>query len=253
MVSHSILKNDIESQLRLAEDVARCLAEASINGTDVLIRTPISFPSGRMVGVQLLGGPALFTITDSGATMREAEMLGASDICRREARKVAEEYDLRFNEWELFEADAPPDRLVGAAVIVANAAALTMIRTSDRFAERFDLRRREALATRLQRIFGEKKVRENVEVTGAAKRWNFDAQVTLPSGRDGLFSIVIPKPVSVIFAYSKMDDVSRTDDPPFLGAVLEGKFTPDDKALLKRAARRVFDASDSDDVFRLAA
>jgi hypothetical protein len=252
MVTHFLLKN-VEAQLRIAEDVARGLAEATIDGTDVLIRTPIAFPSGRMVGVKLLGGPSVFTITDAGATMREAEMLGATDICRREARKVATEYDLKFNEWELFEAEAPLDRLVGAAVIVANAAALTMIRTSDRFAERFELRRREALAVRLQRIFGEKKVREDVEVAGAAKRWHFDAEVALPSGRAGLFSVVTPAPVSVIFTYSKMDDVSRIENAPFLGAVLEGKFTPDDKALLKRAARRVFKASDSDDVFRMAA
>ena len=240
MVSHALLRNDIEAQLKVANEVACGLAHASTEGSDVLIRTPVTFPSGRMIGVKLLGGPATFTITDDGSTMREAEMMGAIDICRREARKVAAEYDLRFNDWELFEIDAPLDRLVGAAVIVANAAALTMIRTADRFSERFDLRRREALSVRLERIFGQKNVSQNVEVMGAAKRWHFDAQVALSSGRPGLFSVVTPAPVSVIFAYSKMDDVSWLDRAPFLGAVLEGKFSPDDKALLKRAARRVF-------------
>ena len=127
--------------------------------------------------------------------------MGAVDICRREARKVADEYDLRFNEWEVFEVDAQVDRLVGATLIVTNAAALVMIRTADRFAERFDLRRRESLAVRLERIFGEKRVRKDVEVMGAAKKW----------------------------------------------------FTADDKAFLKRAARRVFEASDADDDFRMAA
>jgi hypothetical protein len=253
MVTHAVLRNDIEAQLRVADEVARGLACASIEGCDVLIHTPITFPSGRMIGVKLLGGPATFTITDDGSTMREAEMMGAIDICRREAKKIAAEYDLRFNDWELFEVDAPFDRLVGAAVIVANAAALAMIRTADKFAERFDLRRREALAVRLERIFGKKKVSQDVEVLGAAKKWHFDARVELLSGRPGLFSVVTPTPVSVIFAYSKMDDVSRIDNAPFLGAVLEGKFGPDDKALLKRAARRVFESSDSDEAFRLAA
>lgn len=253
MVSNALLRNDITALRQIADDIARGLSFARTLGSDVFIQTPISFPSGRAVGVKLLGGPVTFTITDNGATMREAELIGAEDICRREARKVASEFDLKFNSWELFEADAPADRLVGLTSILANAAALTMIRTSEKFTERFDLRRKEELSVRLSRIFGERNVAKDVEFAGAARSWSFDAKVALPSGRPGLFSVVTSSPISIAFAYSKLDDVSRIEKPPFLGAVLEGIFDPGDKALLGRAARRVFSATDPDDQFRLAA
>lgn len=254
MVSNVVLRNDIEALREIAEQVAKGLAYAKVYGNDVSIQTPISFPSGRLISVRLLGGPDNFTITDNGATMREAEMMGADDICRREARKVASELQLTFNDWEIFEARAPADRLVGLTSIVANAAALTLLRTSDKFAERFTQRRKEELSLRLARIFGEANVTRDVVIAGAStKAWDFDAKVKLPSKREGYFSRVSPAPVSIAFAYSKLDDVSRLENPPFLGAVLEGKFAPDDQALLRRAARRVFTENDSDDVFRLAA
>lgn len=254
MVNTFIIRNDIEALRDIAEQVAKGLAYAKVYGNDVSVQTPIAFPTGRLVSVHLLGGPESFTITDNGATMREAEMMGADDICRREARKVASEFQLTFNDWEIFEAHAPADRLVGLASIVANAAALTLMRTADKFAERFSLRRKEELSLRLSRIFGEANVTKDVMIAGAStKAWEFDAMVNLPSKREGYFSRVSPAAVSIAFAYSKLDDVSRLESAPFLGAVLEGKFAPDDQALLRRAARRVFTENDSDDVFRLAA
>ncbi len=253
MVTPTLIRNDIDALRQIADEIARGLSFARTLGRDVFIQTPISFPSGRSVGVKLLGGPDIYTITDGGLTMREAEFLGADDICRREARKVAKEFDLKFNDWELFEAEAPADRLVGLTTILANAASLAMLRTSDKFAERFDIRRREDLSVRLARVFGERNVAKDVEFSGAAKSWGFDAKVALPSGRLGLFSVVTPAPISVAFAYSKFDDVSRIENPPFLGAVLEGSFDPADKALLGRAARKIFSLSDPDDRFLLAA
>jgi hypothetical protein len=254
MVTQFLLRNDIGALRQIADEIARKLCYSQVQETDVLIQTPISFPSGRMIGVKLLGGPAIFTITDDGYSMREAELIGAEDICRREARKVAKEFDLTFNDWELFEAKAPADRLVGLTSIVANAAALTMVRTCDKFAERFELRRKEELSVRLSRIFGAHQVTKDVDVSGASsKSWTFDAKVALPSGRPGFFSIVTPSPASVVFAYSKFDDVSRLDRPPFLGAVLDGSFEASDKALLARAARKIFLASDSDEAFKKAA
>ena len=253
MVSDAILRNDIGALRQIADEVAKGLAYAKTIGGDVYVQTPVASPSGRNVGIKLLGGPVEFTITDDGFAMRKAEMMGAEDICRREAKKVAKEYDLSFNDWELFETKAPADRLVGLTSLVANAVAVTLIRTSERFAERFETRRKEELAVRLGRIFGERKVIKNADFSGAARAWTFDARVDLPSGRPGLFSIVTPAPVSVAFAYSKLDDVSRLDKPPFLAAVLEGNVDAGDKALLGRAARKLYLVTDADDSFRAAA
>ena len=129
------------SSLRdVADDIARKLAFAKTSGANVFVQTPVLFPSGRCVGVKLLGGPEIFTVTDDGSAMREGELTEREDICRREARKVAQEYDLKFNEWELFEGSAPAELLVGMTSLVSNAAALTMVRTTDKFVERFEQR-----------------------------------------------------------------------------------------------------------------
>jgi len=254
MVTHALLRNDLEALERIAQELASKLAFARVQGTDVIVQTPVAFPSGRMIGIKIIGGPSHFTITDNGAVMREAEFMGSEDICRREARKVAKEFDLVFNDWELFEAKAPLERLAGFVSILANAAAITMIRTSDKFAEKFEIRRKEELAVRLMRIYGDNKVLKDVDVAGSsAKSWKFDAQVALKSGRMGLFSLVTPSPTSIAFAYSKLDDVSRLPQPPFLAAVLDGTFEPGDRSLLSRAARKVLNVNDNDDVFRLAA
>ena len=254
MVTHALVSSDTRTLEQIAQQVAQGLAYAQVQDKDVFVQTPVSFPSGRLVGVQIVGGPDTFTVTDAGAAMREAEFLGAEDLFRREARRVAAEFDLTFNNWELFEAQAPLNQLVECAAAVANAASLSMIRTADKFALRFDVRRREELSIRLARIYGAARVAKDVEISGAsAKPWKFDAQVILPSGRPGLFSLVTPAPISVAFAYSKLDDVSRLDLPPFLAAVLDGTFEPGDRALLARAARKIISVNDNDDVFRLAA
>ena len=254
MVNNTLLRNDIEALKSIADRVARELAYPQVHGNDVSIQTPIAFPSGKLISVRLLGGPRKFTVTDDGCAMREAETMGADDLCRREAKKVATELELSFNEWEIFEAQASHDRLAGLVSIVANAAALTLFRTVDKFTERFEMRRKEELSLRLTRIFGERNVRKDVEIIGASsKTWQFDASVKLSSGRDGFFSRVTPAPTSIAFAYSKFDDVSRVENVPFLAAVLDGKFTAGDQALLRRAARKVFLDSDPDSSFQIAA
>ena len=253
MVSDTILRNDLDALRSIADEVARGLAYAKTVGGDVYVQTPVTSPTGRNVGVKLLGGPLEFTITDDGFAMREAELMGAEDICRREARHIAREFEISFNDWELFETKASLGQLVGLTALVANAVSTTLINTCYKFAERFDARRKEELAVRLSRIFGDKNVVKDAPYHGVAKAWSFDAKVELPSGRAGLFSTVTPSPVSVAFAYSKLDDVSRTEQPPFLAAVLSGDLEAGDKALLSRAARKLYLVTDSDDDFRRAA
>lgn len=254
MVAKALLTNDMSGPAAIAAAVARGLAHAQAKDGEIVVQTPIAFPSGRLVAIKIIGGPDVYTVSDDGAAMQEADLLGILQGGRREARKVAQSQDITFNEWELFESGIPADRLVGYAAIIANAAAMVMIRTADRFADTFSMQSRDDLVVRLTRIFGIRNVARNVDVIGSsAKSWNFDASVTLQSGRPGLFSIVTPSPTSIAFAYAKFDDVSRSDAAPFLGAVLDGDFQPTDKSLLTRVVRRTFLTSDSDEAFLTAA
>lgn len=242
------------SPLDIAEDVARQLAFARERGGEVSIVTSVAYPSGRRVGVRLMGGPDTFTVTDDGGTMSEAEMAGGADICKREAAKVAARYGIRFNQWELFEAQAPADRLPGFIIIIANAAAEAMVRTSEKLAERLFLRRKEDLSMKLERLYGASRVEKNVEIFGGSnKAWHFDAQVKLDDRRVGLFELITPAPASVAFGYAKMDDVARLDNPPITTAVTSGRLSSSDEALIRRAALRVISIEAPDPEYLLAA
>lgn len=254
MVTASFLTREVDSPRSEIDLIAQGLVRVRERGASPLIQTPVLYPSGRMVGIRLLGGPDRYTITDDGGAMAEAEMIGAEDLCREEARKIAERYQLRFNRWELFEAEAPASLLSSFIAIVANASAETMLRTTDALTKRIERAKREQLAERLERIFGTRRVDKHPLVHGSStKEWRFEAAVAMPAGQRALFALVTPAPASVAWGYAKIDDVSRVEGAPLISAVTEGRLAPEDRALIGRAARHVFSVNDTDDVLRSAA
>ncbi|MCJ2034535.1 hypothetical protein [Methylobacterium sp. J-068] len=254
MVAASFLMPEHPANRSLASEIAQKLVRVRVGEADTTIVTPVLYPGGRMVSVRLLGGPDRFTVTDDGGGMSEAEMVGAEDLYRDEARKVAERYQLRFNRWELFEIDAPLDRLPGFIAIVANAAAEAMLRTTDALTKRLERHKREALADRLERIFGSKQVEKRPVIHGSStKEWRFEAAVNQINGRRSLFTLITPAPGSVAWGYAKMDDVSRIESAPLITAVIDGRLAADDRVLIGRAARRLLSVDDADDAFRVAA
>jgi len=219
-----------------------------------VISTPVLFPSGGHVSVTVVqNGDNLF-ISDDGAAFAEADLMGASEIFKRTARQVAQEYGVQFNSFEIFEATATVDTAAGMIAIVADAARRSVQITAERLGRRVEMDFKAMVVDRLREVFGKNTVSSSVEMSGASThQWTVDAVVKSPSGLIAV-EAVSPSPVSVSSAYVKLDDLRRLEGAPKTVAALKRKeaFRTDQIMILSRTAH-LLDASGPNAFARLAA
>lgn len=235
----------------IADRVASDLVRVRLTQNGLRLTTPVLFPSGAHVSLVVHGGPSRYVVSDDGAASYEAELMGASGIFQRAARDVAQKTGVRFNDHELFEIDAPVDRLPGFIAIVADAARMAVEQSAVRLAEHIEKESRLSISERLISIFGKSAVTEGAEIAGASQHtWRFDAAIKC-GDRKVLFALTSPSPNSVASSFLKLDDVRRLDPPPRNVAVLTKRdaFKPDQITILNRAAKLI-SADDPDADFR---
>ena len=109
-----------------------------------IIRTPLMYPSGASVVVQITQHQERFFVTDMGIGSQEADMFGGSNYYNRSAAALAEHYGIRFDNQAFFVAEAAREQLAGATTVVANcsseATAIAAFRSADRvFEEQADI------------------------------------------------------------------------------------------------------------------
>ncbi|MFG1317561.1 hypothetical protein [Xanthobacter autotrophicus] len=235
----------------IADRIASDLVRVRLTPNGVRLTTPVLFPSGAHVSLVIHGGPSHFIVTDDGAASYEAELMGASGIFLRAARDVSQKTGVRFNDHELFEIDAPADRLPGFIAIVADAARMAVEQSALKLAEHIETEARQSIADRLISIFGKLAVAHDAKIMGASQHtWKFDAAVNC-GDRMVLFALTTPSANSVASSFVKLDDVRRLDPPPRNVAVLTKRaaFKPDQITILNRAAKLI-SADDPDADYR---
>lgn len=239
----------------VVDRIVRDLVRVKPTRRGAVINTPILFPSGSHVTISIsLMGDNCF-ISDDGAAFAEADLMGAGEIFKRAARQVADDYSIKFNSFEFFEANARIDTAAGMIAIVADAAKRAVQITADRLARRVEMDFKAVVVDRLREVFGKDTVTPSVEMSGASTHaWTVDALVKSPSGLIAV-EAVTPSPVSVSSAYVKLDDLRRLDGAPKTVAALKRKeaFGADQIMILSRTAHLI-DASSGKSAFeRLAA
>lgn len=236
----------------LAADVARSLVRVSTVGQTARLSTPLVYPGGGMVGVELSRLRDQFLVTDSGSAHREAGLLGGERAFVRLAREVAERFGVRFDNDMIFDMNVAEGDLVAAVIAVANAAKTAVETTALHLASTPHADHRAALWDRLERIYNTRSVEKRKRVRGSTDVWEFDAVVE-HGGKLSLFEVVPPHPISVSSAVTKFLDVRDLGETaPNRVAVLVRKAETPHLSLLARTAR-VVSATDPDDVFRRAA
>ncbi|MBB4004445.1 hypothetical protein [Aurantimonas endophytica] len=220
-----------------------------------MITTPVLFPSGAHVSVRISveGGRCL--ITDDGAAYAEADMMGALPIFRRAANTVASEVGVRFNHFEIFEAEARPETAAGWVAIVADASRRAVAITAERLAKKLDAEMRVSIVDRLTDVFGVKNVFAEAAISGASTHaWKVDALVRTDH-REIAIEVITPAPASVSSAYVKLDDIRRLDNAPRTVAALSSRssFGSDQLLILNRAAKIIDLKADLSELRRLAA
>lgn len=218
------------------------------------IVTPVLFPSGAHVSVRIVLESDHCLITDDGAAFAEADMMGAGDIFKRAGRTVAEEAGIRFNSYEIFEANASLETAPGIVAIIADAARRTIQITAERMAKRLFEETRVDVVDRLIDAFGPHSVRRDAPISGASTHgWTVDAFIDVGPGV--AVEVISPAPVSVSSSYMKLDDIRRLENAPrTVGALTSRRaFKADQLLILGRTARLIDARSPMDELRRLAA
>lgn len=236
----------------VASDIARALVRVSVAGGVTQVSTPLLYPSGSTVDLDLTRFKEGFLVTDIGCARREAALLGGERIFAGIAREIAERYAVRFDRNMLFDIEVPEDYLVPAIIAVANAAKSSVETTALQMATAERVNLRSILWDRLERVYRGGIVVRKRRMRGSTDEWEFDASVEI-DGHLSLFEVVPPNANAVNSAVAKFLDIGDLGSAaPNRVAVLRRKEATPHLALLARNAR-VIAVDDADEVYRKVA
>lgn len=255
MVTTASLLTKTLTPSNFADKIVGELVQARRIDRGVVVTTPVLFPSGSHVSVLVSFSGDRCLVSDDGAAYAEADMMGAGEIFRRAARSIADETGLRFNNFEIFEADARLDILPGIIAIVADAAKRAVHVTAERLARKLDLDLKTSIVDKLIDAFGSAHVSVNAAISGASTHtWTVDALVRTEHAEIAI-EAVSPSPISVSSAYMKLDDIRRLDSAPRTVAALKGResFGADQLLILGRTSRLIDAKADWRELERIAA
>src|SRR5512145_2322629 len=93
----------LESMGPIAEEVARALVRISLRDQTARLSTPLLYPGGSMVGVEISRLRDGFLVTDAGSARREAGLLGGETSFVQLAPEIAIRYGIRFDHNMFFD------------------------------------------------------------------------------------------------------------------------------------------------------
>lgn len=237
---------------QLASDVARALVHVSVGTDAARISTPLLFPGGARIGIEIARHRNGFLVSDMGGAMREAELMGGERQFSRIAPDVAQRFGVRFDHHMLFDLDVPETEIVSAVIAIANAAKSAVEATLHQLATRETIDLRTILWSRLDRMFAHGQVQRQAVIAGSSEQWEFDAIVE-SRGRTALFEIIAPHANAVSSAVTKFLDIRDLgDNAPSRVAVLSDKLRTPHITVLGRTAK-IVGKDDPDEVFLRAA
>jgi hypothetical protein len=238
----------------IVDEVASALVATSVDGSSFVITTPLLYPGGSHVAVRIDGDGRHFFVSDDGGGYFEADLMGVATSYVRASKKLAEEMGVRFEDNCFFETGVNRDKLVIAAIAIANASKQAIDQTAAKLGDRSYNFDDNQLVDRLIAIFGEPKVHRKPDLLGASNRsWRFAAAVDA-QGHQTVFDLVKPSFQSIMPAVAKFRDVSDLPDAPQRVAVLSDRkaFDAADYNLLSRSAK-IIEFAAQDDTYRRAA
>jgi len=247
------MSHAIQTMKGIAAEVAGALVRMTVpEDQTARLSTPLLYPGGAMIGVEISRLRDGFLVTDAGGARREAEMLGGERTFVRIARDIAARYGVRFDENMIFDIEVAEDDLVVAVISVANAAKMAVENTALQLATTEHSDFRVYLWTRLERLYEAKSVLRNRSVRGSSDEWKFDAVVQRGTHLS-LFEIVVPYSNAVNSAVTKFLDIRDLGEAaPHRVAVLTSQRDTPHLPVLARTAR-VVGMDDPDETFRQAA
>lgn len=184
------------------------LVRVSAWGNAYLITTPLTYPSGSIVGVRIVPAQGGYWVTDFAMGYREAEALEAQRSFGSHAGRMKDELGVEYTDGHEIRVFANERQIAWAIRRVSYASHRIMLKAYHSMPEWDEQEIGAALYQRLRGIFGNAAT-EHVSVVGSSNLdWKFAAQVELGTRRV-LFDVVTPFYTSVCSAVSKFTDIRR--------------------------------------------
>ncbi|WP_451982866.1 hypothetical protein [Azospirillum endophyticum] len=207
----------------VAAEVAKQLAVSLSRPDGVYIRTPVMYPSGTSVLVQIVAEGESYMVTDFGGGADEADLMGGQGVYSRHAAALAKRTGVFFDDYSFFTMRVSRDQLPGAVITIANCAQRAVHITALKLAEKRGGEAEERLYDRLTHAFGKRMVVRHAPLVGhSATEWHVAAMVVNDNQRTA-FDIVKNHHNSVVSSAAKFMDLARLDEAPALVAVVPNK------------------------------
>ncbi|MBF0306512.1 MAG: hypothetical protein HQL39_11935 [Alphaproteobacteria bacterium] len=234
------------------EAAARHLVAVRRVGDSSFVSLPMYYPDGSSVTVRVRRCEGGVSVSDAGFAYEEVADIGAGRSFGRVAGNLSKLADVEVLG-HVIRVHAPMEELERAIYDVAS----TSWRVADeifRRAEEVDEDTvAEELRSRLVKVFGAAKLREDHKVVGAStNQWEVSA-ILDTRGAATVFQAVPNHAVSIYRASTAFRDIADLPNPPKLVAVVRNKVELGPKLTLLSQNARVIELEQSDEEFERAA
>ena len=239
---------------KIANDVARSLSYAQVDGRSAFVSTSVTYANGTHVVVRLDQDGDSFFVSDDGYASLNADMFGGTHQFQRIATEVAERFGVTYDQRSFFILKAEKNQLPAAVTLIANASSASVERTLYAL-DRLKIKKtREQFVEKISSAFGDK-ASFNIDFRGSTKVWEVDAAIIDGPDVLAIFEFVAPAATSVAVAHMKVGDISAMIERPRTAYVLSDyeKTDPSLRQILSSSADLVIAANSSLETYRKAA
>lgn len=185
------------------------LVRVSTWGNSYLVTTPLTYPSGSIVGIRIIPGQGGYWVSDFAMGFREAETAEAQRSFGSHAGRMKEELGVEYTDGHEIRMFVRENGISTAIRRVAYASHRIMMKVFHSSPMWDEQEMGATLYQRLRDMFGDEKVKGDISVHGASNiSWHFAAEVDF-GPRRVFFDVVTPHHSSVFSAVSKFNDVRR--------------------------------------------
>ncbi|WP_374528660.1 hypothetical protein [Novosphingobium sp.] len=183
------------------------------------VSLPFFYPSGSNVVVKVEKSFGGFAVSDNGLAYRELDNVGGARFFSSNVKKVAEPIGA-WHDSRAIVTEVDAGELAAAIAEIGSASSRLVWRAMDKIDRLSQSDVIDHLYSRLDRIFGQKKVERGAHIFGpSTHEWEVDALVHV-DGQDAVFEFVSNHHNSVYPASAMFHDLALIESPPALTAVV---------------------------------